>query len=199
MANKKTDAVLSKILSSSGEDRDIPAMPNTKISYDEPVKNHSLNPTFPIDRTILESFQQWCNDNEKDPQALINDVLFDFLFNKGRTKHIEDTYIKRDDFESQAKNLIEKTLPTHIQEMARDMSEFSLKIPMWQHLMGVYQLAFDMSLFPQPVIDPGWEAHEKERVTSKCPQCRKTFKPSYLGQLYCTNECGSKAALQGRS
>lgn len=154
--------------------------------------------TVSIAENIFASLTDYCTEHKQDIQDVINDIIFDFLFAKGNIRKLADHYIKIDDLEGQAVNLIKRTMPEYVKEFSDDICEETIKIPRWQHLMGMYRLANDMSLFPQPLLDPEWEERTEGKSQNKCPHCKKMFTPKYIGQLYCTNQCGSEA-LQGIS
>ena len=182
----RSNETLSKILSAPIESTGRPQ--EAEVPVDVKLQDVSITDN------IYKSLQDWCTEHNHSIEDVINDIVFDFLFAKGSIKKLTEHYIKIDDLESQAVNLINRTLPSYVKDFADDMCEMSLKIPRWQHLMGVYRLAFDMSLFPQPLLDPGWEEHaDRVNSMSKCPKCREMFKPGYIGQLYCSNKCGAEA------
>jgi hypothetical protein len=187
--DKTLEKILGGTISSSNpiEDKPRPVVSQVHIDTLKDTRVVSIPPN------IYASLQDYCTENNKDIQDVINDIVFDFLFTKGNIRKLAEHYIKLDDLEAQAVNLIKKTLPEYVKDQSDDFCENVIKVPRWQHLMGIYRLAYDMSLFAQPLIDPGWEEKVEVKSQSKCPHCKQMFKPSYIGQLYCTNSCGSEA------
>jgi hypothetical protein len=184
--DKTLEKILGGTISSSNSIEDRPVV--------VPPEPQSVNCTLiAITDNIHASLRDYCIENNKDIQDVINDIVFDFLFTKGNIRKLAEHYIKLDDLEAQAVNLIKRTLPEYVKDQSDDFCENVIKVPRWQHLMGIYRLAYDMSLFAQPLIDPGWEEKVEVKSQSRCPHCKTLFTPKYIGQLYCKNQCGSEA------
>lgn len=150
------------------------------------------------DDQLFGLFRKHCEEQGLGVGETIENIIFDFLFKKGESEKFNEYYIKKTDLETQAVNLIDLSMPEHIKVFAIECADVILHIPLWQHLMGIYRLAYDQQQFTGAMIDPSWRDNTVEyEKKSKCPACKQTFEPRWLGQIYCSNQC-SADALQGR-
>jgi hypothetical protein len=83
-------------------------------------------------------------------------------------------------------------------EVLREAS-FMQAIPLWMHIVGLLQKALDTGEHNTPVIDPSWARNNPAAVgyygeTTCACGCNQTFQRRWPGQIYATNECGTRAA-----
>ena len=100
------------------------------------------------DELLYQKLKKYAEETNTTISDITEDMVFDFLTRKGKdTSAFDDYYIRKEDLEVQATNLINTTLPAHIAAFAKEIAYLNLKIPLWQHLMGIYRLAHDQGNF----------------------------------------------------
>jgi len=85
-------------------------------------------------------------------------------------------------------------LPVEVDETIKYLAN-DYKIPKWQIVCGVLmeaQLGGRLSAF---MLDPSWQDGFKQAL-GICKQCKKPFKPVRLGQLFCTEACGTAQMMK---
>jgi hypothetical protein len=131
---------------------------------------------------------------------LVENIVFDYLFNKGQGEKISDHFVKADDYETMARSMIAKFLPTHMRQFSTEMCDIVLKIPAWQHLLAMYRLAYDQGQWSSPYVDPAWAEfamkYQSAVQKSICGKgtlkgCGCEFEPLRIGQIFCTNKCAA--------
>ena len=146
------------------------------------------------DELLYQKLKKYAEETNTTISDITEDMVFDFLTRKGKdTSAFDDYYIRKEDLEVQATNLINTTLPAHIAAFAKEIAYLNLKIPLWQHLMGIYRLAHDQGQFPAPFLDTAWSS---VKITAqhvfKCKNCGKTAELKRLGQRFCNNNCAAE-------
>jgi hypothetical protein len=104
---------------------------------------------------------------------------------------IVDTVSLDDKRMNEATKLVLNTLPTSAGEVINELAEDHYVEP-WHVLCGIVLECHLSGTLSKFTLDPDWALGVK-RVMSKCKhvKCGKMYKPIYLGQLYCSNDCGS--------
>ena len=157
------------------------------------------------DDSMHRELKKYAEENGTTLTDLVENIVFDFLFNKGLKEKVADHFIKKDDYETMARALVNKFMQTHMKQFSAEICDITLKIPMWQHLLGMYRLTYDQGQWPSPYVDPAWMdfASRYAATTSKsiCGRgtdrgCGQEFAPMRLGQLFCNNKCAATHKLQ---
>lgn len=92
----------------------------------------------------------------------------------------------------QATKRLIKQLPDHVYELLEEFASEHAR-PLWQTTLGVILNSYTLGLLSQIQYDPAWVDGVRQDK-STCKQCGAEFKPINLGQPYCSNECGLRAA-----
>ncbi len=94
-------------------------------------------------------------------------------------------------------------LPVSIRDYMIELANITLKIPVWQLLLGSVMAQYESGNLAAPSIDPSWR--QAELITGestchyhKCPLPERKFTPKRIGQLFCSNSCGDGDRLEKR-
>ena len=149
------------------------------------------------DADLYRKFCEYAAAEGKTITDFTDDLVFDFLMKKGeKLETLSDHYIRKDDYEGQARNMVDALIPEHIRIFAEEVCNKILGITLWQHLMGTYRLAYDQGQFTAPFLDPSWSGKtEVLKKQSKCPTCKKNYPPRWVGQIFCSNACAAKKMM----
>lgn len=97
-----------------------------------------------------------------------------------------------------AANLLLSQFTPAVSTFCQEVADVVLKIPRWQLVCGSLLAQFEGGSLPAPSIDPAWIHESTATGTRVCEYCEKDFVPFKAFQRYCTNGCGTKAALAKR-
>lgn len=93
--------------------------------------------------------------------------------------------------EAAANLLLEQLTPTY-RDLALDFAKTVHKVPVWQFLLGCLMANQQSGMFSAPYFDPAWrDTTQIVNYKKICPVCNRVFTPKRVGQVYCSNECGS--------
>lgn len=92
-----------------------------------------------------------------------------------------------------AAGLLMQQLPKGAQELVQILA-MDNKVHQWWCVCGILMEAHIAGRLSSMTFDPDWRVGFKQH-SGKCGMCHKEFEPSQIGQIYCSNECGSAATL----
>ena len=79
-------------------------------------------------------------------------------------------------------------MPEHVSELVHELSS-DYFTQVWQIFCGVVLEVYMQGRLSNYTLDPAW-ADGLKQYDYRCKHCKKSFKPTNLGQVYCSNDCG---------
>ncbi len=64
----------------------------------------------------------------------------------------------------------------------------------WKLVCGIMLDVYMQGRLSAFTIDPSWNDGTRTK-DAVCKMCKKTFRPKYIGQPFCSNDCGIKAEI----
>ena len=64
----------------------------------------------------------------------------------------------------------------------------------WKLVCGILLDVYMQGRLSAFTIDPSWNDGTRTKE-SECKMCKKSFRPKYIGQPYCSDDCGTKAEI----
>jgi len=96
-----------------------------------------------------------------------------------------------------AATLILDQLPKQLRDLAIELADLQYHCPRWHLVAGSIMRLSEEGRLASYSTDPGWSTDRLEREPTICAYkpCSKSFEPTRLGQIYCSNECGHLATI----
>jgi len=104
------------------------------------------------------------------------------------------TDVINDEELNKATDLLMSCLPDHAEELVHELAK-DYQLPYWQVFAGVVYAAHLQGSMSGFTTEPAWAEGVKHYIY-RCKQCGQEFKPTHVGQLYCTTLCGNTATEQ---
>lgn len=128
---------------------------------------------------------------------LVRDIVFDCIFRKGEREHFNNYYISKEDYEKQAKELVEKTLMEYERERVFDAAKGN-GVTVWQQLMSYVRYCLNNGFSFVLEYNPEWSVIKKQDVknTFICLNCGLEKPLSRPGELFCSNQCAKEYEIK---
>ena len=117
-----------------------------------------------------------------------------YLADQLRTDMLDKNYIRRDDLDAQARNIVQSMFQPVDADYFLELCDLQYKIPAHFLLAGILKIAREQGQWTAFIIDPAWQSGEVWQREVECRYCNKVFCPKRMGQVYCSNECAAKDA-----
>jgi hypothetical protein len=153
---------------------------------------------LPIDdEGLQETFLKHAFQLDKATGALVSEIIFDYLFRKGETKDFDKYYIRLKDYDRQADSLID-LLVLFERDLIKEAARVN-NLPIWQQLLSYVRHALNNGQQYFMLTSPEWQNNLSASNVAICKTCGKEFSAKRIGQVFCSNECGSGYSLRPKS
>ncbi|MEM7827793.1 MAG: hypothetical protein QW561_00480 [Candidatus Aenigmatarchaeota archaeon] len=148
------------------------------------------------DNRLFSLFAQVVHKKGGSLEDVLHDLIFDYVFRDGSISNRFDSYyIRKEDLEAQAENLLHSTLVEYEIQSIREAAAHN-HLTLWQQLLSYVRTAIEQGQAYVVNCNPEWfEKGLKVKDTFICKGCGKEYPLKRVGQMFCSNAC---AAQSGR-